>query len=512
MKRFIIVLLCLIMMLECTASACTAIYVGRDVSADGSILIARSNDHQSNWANHLEVTERVEDQPGRVMPVDNAGTVLAPIPATTYRYVSTPWMDSTCSINGCQKDAAVCVNEYGVSMTMSVTAFSNTSALEADPLIPNGLTECTANDLVICQSRTAREAVEKLLALIDEYGSSEINIALISDREETWYVEMYTGHQYAAVKLPKDAVCVFGNEFTLRCVEDYAESIVSPGLAEIPEKAGFAVRDDAGRLDLVDTYSGEDIRMSYSHMRTWIGHKLFAPSVYGDYEPHGDYPLTFAPEEKVSLQDVMEAIRNRYEGTEYDPDVTGRTDMRVIGTDTAMSVHVLQIRPDLPEDRCSTVWFSTAPAVYGVFVPVSNACGSVSEVYAANQPAEEAGQFDTDYPWFVMKALNTLCMLDIPTYGAPVRDFWRQAEADMIDGMQKVLNEGTDAEIEEYCRRVQQQAFEDGKVLLNQVNWTMGANANTMKNGRDPETGEVLDTLIELPPMEVEPVGDAYKK
>lgn len=420
-------------------------------------------------------------------------------------------MDSTRAINGIQKDAAVCVNEYGVSMTMAVTAFANVAALEADPLVPNGLTECTANDLVICQSQSAREAVENLLVLIDEYGSSETNIALISDREETWYVEMYTGHQYAAVKLPKNVVCVFGNEFTLRCIEDYADSIVSPGLVEIPEKDGFAVYDDAGRLDLVDTYSGEGIRLSYSHMRTWIGHKLFAPSSYGDFELHADYPLTFAPEEKVSLKEVMDAIRNRYEGTEFDPDATGRTDMRVIGTDTAMSVHILQIHPELPVDRNSTIWVSVAPAPYGVFVPVNNVCSGVSEAYGANQPSAEAGQFDTDYPWFVMKALNTLCMQDIPVYGVPVRDFWQQAETDMIDGMQKVLSDGSDTEIEEYCCRVQQQAFEDGRILLNQVNWTMSSNANTMKNGRNPETGEILDTLRQLPPMEVEPACDAYK-
>lgn len=511
MKRIFILLLCLIIVFGYSASACTAIYVGSEVSADGSILIARSNDYQANWANRLEATERVEDQPGRVMPVDNAGTVFAPIPSTTYHYVSTPWMDSTCVINKMQKDASVCVNEYGVGMTMSVSAFSNAAALEADPLVPNGLTECSANDLVICQSKTAREAVEKLFELIDEYGSSESNIALISDREETWYVEMYTGHQYAAVKLPKDAVCVFGNEFSLRYTEDYADSILSSGLADIPEKSGFAVRDDTGRLDLADTYSGEDIRTNYSHMRTWIGHKLFAPSAYGDYEPHGNYPLTFEPDGDVSLKDVMDAIRNRYEGTEYDPDATGRTDMRVIGTDTAMSVHVLQIHPNLPADRCGTIWISAAPALYGVFVPLNNTCCRVSEAYAANQPAEEVGQFDTDYPWFVMKALNTLCMQDISTYGVPVRDFWRQAEVDMIDGMQKVLTDGSNADIEEYCSRVQQQAFEDGRILLNQVNWTMSSNANTMKNGRNPETGEILDILKQLPPMEVESVGDAYK-
>lgn len=111
--------------------------------------------------------------------------------------------------------------------------------MAADPLVEHGISEFTAVDLVTCQSATAREGTEKLLSLIDEYGSSEVNIALIADQQETWYIEMYSGHQYAAVKLPTD---------------------------------------------------------------------------------------------KVSLQEVMSIIRNRYEGTPYSPDEAGRGDVRVIGS------------------------------------------------------------------------------------------------------------------------------------------------------------------------------------
>ncbi len=50
------------------------------------------------------------------------------------------------------------------------------------------------------------------------------------------------------------------------------------------------------------------------------------------------------------------------------------------------------------------LWESTGPAVYGVFVPVSNAAVSVSEPYARNQSTEEAGVFDTvNYPYYRFK-------------------------------------------------------------------------------------------------------------
>ena len=137
-------------------SACTAVYVGSEVSADGTILMAKSNDYQDVWPNYITITERVENKPGRTMQVDNGATVFAPLPDTTYRYTSTPWMDSATFMNGLGKDATICANEYGVAMIMSITSFSNSAALKADPLIETGLTEFTAVDLVISQSASAR--------------------------------------------------------------------------------------------------------------------------------------------------------------------------------------------------------------------------------------------------------------------------------------------------------------------------------------------------------------------
>ena len=519
--RCALILACILFLLcAASASACTAVYVGKDASADGTVLIAKSNDYPDVWPNYIAVTEHVDGVPGRTMPVNNKGTVRAEIPAATYRYTSTPFTDSGSANSGLAQDATVCANECGVSMVMSITAFTNKKALAADPLIPDGLTEFTAVDLVICQSATAREAVQVLCGILDRYGSSECNIALITDREETWYVEMYTGHQYAAVKLPTDKVCVFGNEFTLEYVSDYQDSVLSPDLANLAEEHGFAVYGREGEMNLYKTYSGREVRTAYSHMRTWIGHRVLAPDEYGaDYDPEGFYPLCFSADRKVSLQDVMELIRNRFEGTAYCPDDTGRTDMRVIGTDTALSVHILEVYPDLAPEICTVTWESTAPALYGVFVPVSSAMTQIRSAYGLNQPAEERLNFDTAYPWYVFKALNTLCVEKgaCGTYGAPARQYWHRAEARMIEGMRAVLAKAAGMEsgaaaalLTGWCTRVQEQAFTDAKILLNDVLRTMAKNSNTMKNGRNPETGETLDEQRTLPPMEIRPSGEGY--
>ena len=516
MRKLFAVIACLVLAaaIAGNACACTAVYVGRGVSADGTTILAKSNDYQDVWGNCVTITERVENEPGRRMPVDNEATVFAEIPATTYRYTSTPFMDSATAVNGLGRDATVCANECGVTMIMSITAFSNAAALQADPLIGHGLTEFTAVDLVVCQSATAREGVEVLLGLIDRFGSSEVNIALIADQKETWYVEMYNGHQYAAVKLPEDKVCAFGNEFLLQDPADYEDCIVSPDLERLAVEHGFAVYGGNGRLDLLATYSGPEVVTNYSHMRTWIAHRVLSPSTAGEYRIDALYPLCFEPDGKVSLQDVMELIRNRYEQTEYSPDATGRTDMRVIGTDTALSVHIAQVYPDLPADMCCVTWESTGPAVYGVFVPVSNAAASISEPYARNQSAAEARQFDTvNYPYYRFKELTTLCVepADCPIYGVPVRAYWHAAETAMVRDMDTVLRTAAAMEdrsaavrlITDYCCAAQNKAFADAGQLLNDVRWYHSKNSNTMKNGRNPETHEILDELKPIPPMEV---------
>jgi Dipeptidase len=506
-----------------SAYACTEVYVGKDVSEDGSIIVARSNDNQCVWATRVEIVDRVENEPGRTMPVSADGSVTVEIPATTLKYTATPWMTSIQSEIGIGRDAATCSNEYGVSMTMSVTAFTKKAALEADPLVANGLTEAAANEIVICQSKTAREAVEILCATIDEFGSSEVNIATIWDQNEVWYIEMYTGHQYAAVKLPTDMVAVFGNEFNLEYISDYDDAITSEGLESVATGNKFAVYSDNSELNLLETYSREEILADYSHMRTWIGHKLLAPKSYGDYDHEAVYPLVFAPESKVSLKDVFNIMRNRYEGTEYSPDEKGVENVRVIGTDTAMSVHVIQTYTEMPQEISTVVWISLGPDVYGMFVPVSNCSTALDEGYTKDQSTEEGCVFnDEDYAWYNFKEINAIAMTAPETYGAPVKKYWAEAENAVMKSMKELLNNASEDytsdrekvidEITEYCCLVQKNAFEDAKTILGSQLWTMCFNSNTMKYGTNPETHEVLNEKRELKPVEFNLDNSKYER
>ena len=57
---------------------------------------------------------------------------------------------------------------------------------------------------------------------------------------------------------------------------------------------------------------------------------------------------------------------------------------------------------------------------------------------------------------------------------------------------------------------MQEQAFQDGGSILNSVRWYMSKICNTMKNGRNPETHEVLDELAPIAPVTLTVTTQAY--
>ncbi len=88
----------------------------------------------------------------------------------------------------------------------------------------------------------------------------------------------------------------------------------------------------------------------------------------------------------------------------------------------------------------------------------------------------------------------------------------------MTEGMPEILKtaagmEGAAAKqyITDYCVAMQEQAFADAGELLNDVRWYRSHNSNTMKNGRNPETHEVIDELKPVDPMTVDLDAAAYQ-
>lgn len=441
MKKFARVLtafLAVSMLLGCvSASACTGVYVGKNASDQGTIIIARSEDQAWGDVNkRYIVQERVENVPGRYIEDKETGFHL-PLPATTYKYTYTP--DYT---EGGGMYPAMCTNEYGVSVTATVSTSPCAKFEEADPFVEAGIAEATMATGVGSVSKTAREAVEILLGYIDTYGASQGNTVMMSDQQEAWIVEIYGAHSYCAMRMPDDMVAVFGNHNMISLVDPAATVedgyIYSDGLFDLLDSTGLAVKE--GELyHLAQSVCG-GARSDGNNMRNWAGMTLLAPSQVGPYEKDTFYPLFYHPDEKVSVLTIMDLFRNRLEGTPLDVTLEGQEGNRVIGTQKSSQIHLLQTFPDWPASCASITWLCLGNAEHSVFIPTFS---GITDTAAAYQV--DGDTYDSNGAFWKCKRICTLAEQDRTVYSQGVRDFWKQQEElmyqEMLDAAPVMLKE-----------------------------------------------------------------------
>jgi dipeptidase len=237
-------------------------------------------------------------------------------------------------------------------------------------------------------------------------------------------MEIYTGHQYAAVRLPTDLVAGFGNEFMLDTLTGFDEVISSAALETLPAEKGFAVYNEDGTLNLFSTYSGENRLNDYGNLRTWRIHNLLAPSTAGEYDTYRKYDLLYAPDEKVSTEAVIDIFRDRFEGSSYEAQVAGGK-IRILATETASQVHVQKIHHDLPPEIAVETWQCFSNANYAPFIPLPNCLSAAPEAYTYQIPRYD---YDAGAAACRFKTLNALSAQDREHFGSGIEAMWQEYE------------------------------------------------------------------------------------
>lgn len=459
--KFAAAALALTVALSSSAFACTGMYVGKDVSADGTTIVARSEDISPADYNKLQkVQPHVENVPGRFL--EDINGFKLPLPDTTYGY--TYLSDNSLAGDGLY--AAVCSNEMGVSVTGTVSASPCAALKEADPFVKQGgLREAVLPAAVAATSATAKEGVDNLLKFVDTYGSAEGNIVMIADQNEAWIVEIYSGHHYAAMKMPTDAVAVFGNQFMIGAVDPAATEgyVFSDGLFAKLDELKLTVKED-GKVLLAKSVC-DKTRSDSSNMRTWIGHTVLAPSSVGEYDTNTFYPLFYKPDQKVSLNDIIGLYRNRYEGTKYDMLVAGNEAMRPIAVSTTPETHIIQIFDDLPAQYSSVTWLAMGGGEHAPFLPVWSGVQSVHEGYAVD------GQtYNPNSLYWSFKQICGLADTNRALYSTGVQDFWAVQENAMqakVLAAKETVKTSADpaAFVTEFSKNAAQEQLKNAKVL-----------------------------------------------
>lgn len=183
---------------------CTTILVGKKASYDGSTMIARNDDSGSgHFTAKRFVVVKPEEQPRHYRSA--ISHVEVDLPDDPQRYTACPNVDPSKGIW-----AASGINASNVAMTATETITTNARVLGADPLVeleeadaasgkPEKAGGIGEEDLVVLTLpyiHSAREGVQRLGALHEQYGTYETNGVGFADGNEIWWFESVGGHHW----------------------------------------------------------------------------------------------------------------------------------------------------------------------------------------------------------------------------------------------------------------------------------------------------------------------------
>ncbi|TPF86932.1 peptidase C69 [Bifidobacterium sp. UTCIF-37] len=381
--------------------ACTTILVGKDASYDGSTIIARNEDSANGEFNPKQfLVIKPEEQPRTYTSVISHLTIE--LPDDPLQYTSVPNADRKEGIWG---EAGV--NEANVAMSATETLTTNERVLGADPFVelvpakgkpgedgyepevPGGIGEEDFLTIVLPYVNTAREGVARLGALLEEYGTYEMNGVAFCDADEIWWLETVGGHHWIAKRVPDEAYVTMPNqlgidEFDLddalgdqeshMCSEDLAEFIEENHLdLAVESTSPFNPRDAFG--------SHSDSDHVYNTPRAWWMQRFLNPydEVWdgpdADHSPeNNDIPWARQPERKVTIEDIKYVLSGHYQGTPYDPygklgDEHTRHMYRPIGINRQSQLAVMQIRPYRPQANRAIQWMAYGSNPFNTLVP-----------------------------------------------------------------------------------------------------------------------------------------------
>lgn len=408
-QRIGIWLLVLLFLGRISSEACTGIYVGEECSENGSMYFGRSEDIADNYCKIFGVSPTRELPEGTYYE-DIYGFKI-PYSGHIYGYtyvkdasVFGEAMPESTEIAIGEAYAAAGINERGVSVSATVSIECNEMAGEADPLdAERGIREISIGSVLLGKAETARDGVEYLAKILDEYGAGECNSLMIGDRNEVWYIEILTGHQYIAVKMPKDKVSVQPNRIVLGLVDvsDRENVIASPNLVSLAKEHNFLVTDERGQIHISKTYAPKTIKDEETE-RYYQGVFYLSAEKYERGDLDG-VQAWIQPNRKLSTLEVLRFLAYRGKGSGCYVD--GGTASWAIGNNHQVECHIFEIRKNLPPELASIQWQALADAEYSLYIPYYSALvNKVNEKYAVDSEIPVKNSLN-----WVFSEINAIC-------------------------------------------------------------------------------------------------------
>ena len=310
------------------AFACTNLIVGKKASVDGSVICTYNCDG-FGFASPLTYSAPGRHAEGELIELRGWG------PSTERRFISQ--VPYTYGVVGL-------MNENQVSIVETTWGGRN------ELVNREGYFDYfTLMDIVLQRVTTAREAIACIHNLVQEYGySSSGESFAICDKNEAWIMEIIgkgkdnKGAIWIAMRVPDDCICAYANSSRIQqfpqakkvdkklgfCVVTgeiecmYSADIISfareKGYYDGPD-ANFSFREAYGPMDFgTIRYCEARVWSFYRHHYNTAEIDKYLPYINGDMSQIDHLPLWIKPDKKVSVRDIMNDMRDHYEGTALD--------------------------------------------------------------------------------------------------------------------------------------------------------------------------------------------------
>lgn len=411
-------------------SECTTIIVGQEQTADGSMIVARSEDWDAMEAKNYEIFEGTDNGPREFVAKDSPFRCELPEKALGYSALS-PY-----NLHGHWGSAGF--NTAGVGMSATESIFSSDEILKHDPLVENGVAENSVFNITLPYVHTAREGVERLGMLIEKYGIAEgFGIGFV-DSKEIWYLETACGHRWLACRMPKDRYFVTGNQSRFRTYDpnDKENYLASADLIEFAEKHGL-YNPAQGSFDFHEAYA-RDIKLdtTYNYPRVWGLQQFFSPEIKNDVTKN-TFPVFAKAAHKVTLTELRTAFRFHYDNTEHDPYLNSnpKEPYRPVSIFRTTQTHLLQVRPELPQAIGCVNYVAMGMADLGVFLPLYQGITSYPETYTKGN-----GESSDDSAYWKFRKIMVLGMTNYNKYAPIIKEAYAKFEAE-TDQRQREMEE-----------------------------------------------------------------------
>ena len=314
MKRlfFSAVAFCLLAMGD--AMACTNFIVGKGASVDGSVICSYNADSYGAFMSlyHYPAAKHQKGDMRKIFEWD------------TNKYLGEiPEAEETYNVVGNINEWQVTIGEttYGGREEM----VDSTGVIDYGSLIYIGLQ----------RSKTAREAIRIMTSLVEQYGyCSEGETFTICDPNEAWIMEMQgCGPDrsqskervvWVARRIPDNAICGHANQSRIGVfpLKDKENVLYSKNVIKYARKMGwFTGKDDEFSWKMA--YAAPDFsgrRICDARVWSFFNHHVkgmdrYLPWALGKDPDAEDMPLWVVPLKKLSVADIMQDMRDHYEGT-----------------------------------------------------------------------------------------------------------------------------------------------------------------------------------------------------